>query len=519
MALIGKRSQLPADLLVHRVFEDHARRAGDRVAVTAGQDRLSYEELNTRANAFAHHLMSLGTGPGSVIGVCLDRTPELMVSILGIMKSGAAYLPLDPTYPPERLALMLAQLDRLACCVVSEATAGLLAGATMTLLDIDSLRTELAQLPVDNPQVELTNSDLCYVVFTSGSTGTPKATAVRHSGWYNLLDWLRREYQLDSASSGLAVSSFGFDISQRGLMAPLFTGAACHLLPSRTFDPMLAYRLIGNLGVKTLHCAPSTLYVLIEQEAKRGTDHLMHLDYVFIGGEPLNLARVQDWAGQAGNGCTLLHQYGVAECTDVASSLLLTDYPSYQGGALSTGKPVYNTEIRLLDDELAELPDGEVGEICISGMSVSAGYLNTAAVDERRFTEINLGNGPELVYRTGDRGYATPSGELVVVGRVDAQVKIRGMRMDLGDVEHAVRSLGQVADAVVLAAPDELGELSLVAFVVPDREQVDAQQLRSELLALLPRNMVPQEFVMLEAFPLSVNGKVDRRVLSTRYVS
>jgi D-alanine--poly(phosphoribitol) ligase subunit 1 len=519
MSLIGSRAPLPDVLLVHRAFEAHVRRSPDATALTCGKETRTFAELDARANQFAHYLRSRGAGRGSIIGVCLDRTPELMVSILGILKAGAAYVPLDPTYPRERLELMLAQLERNTFNVVSLETQELIGGARSESLVVESLSEVLDAQPTADPGVELGNDDLCYVVFTSGSTGAPKATAVRHDGWYNLLNWLQVEYRLDSGSSGLSVSSFGFDISQRGLMAPLFTGATLHLLPSRYFDPGMAYRLIGELGVKTLHCAPSTLYVLIDQEETRGGTALTGVGHVFIGGEPLNVARVERWASQEGNTCTLLHQYGVAECTDVATSHVLADYPRYRGAATPAGRPVHNTEIRLLDEDLREVPQGETGEICISGRSVSAGYLNASPADTARFTEIESGTGPLRIYRTGDRGYATADGELVVVGRVDAQVKIRGMRIDLGDVEHGVRASARVKDVAVLAVPDAQEELSLVAFVIPADGELDARALRGELLAVLPRNMVPQEFVAIASFPLNPNGKIDRRSLAARHSS
>jgi D-alanine--poly(phosphoribitol) ligase subunit 1 len=515
MLLEGKRNPLPDDLRVHRAFEAHAARAPEQTALNCDDFRLSYRELNERANQFAHYLMATGVGVGSLVGVCLDRTPALIVSILGILKAGAAYIPLDPAYPAERLCLMVGQMDSIKVNVVSAQTRDLIIQAPGELVLIDELGEALAQQSAANPDVAISNGDLCYAVFTSGSTGTPKATAIRHRGWYNLLEWLRVEYRLDSGSSGLTVSAFGFDISQRGLMAPLFCGAALHLLPSRWFDPSMAYRIIEEQGVRQLHCAPSTLYVLIEHEDAVGGDALMRVGHVFIGGEPLNVPRVEAWATRDGNSCVLLHQYGVAECTDVATSHELTDYPRYRTGPTPVGTPVYNTAIHILDEhgEPTEAPAGETGEICISGLSVSAGYLNASDRDISRFTQISAEHGPVPLYRTGDRGYITADGELVVVGRMDAQVKIRGMRIDLGDVEHGVRSHELVSDAVILALPDATGELSLVAFVIPADNTFEPQRLYQDLTKVLPRNMVPQRFINLSEFPLSPNGKKDRKRL------
>ncbi|CAM5556461.1 hypothetical protein SAVIM338S_04555 [Streptomyces avidinii] len=519
MALLGTRVPLPDERIAHRVFEEHARQHPERLALTCGDQRLTYGELNARANRFAHHLADRGIGVGSVVGVCIDRAPELVSVILGVLKSGAAYVPLDPTYPPERLRLMIAQLPGMKLVAATAETLPLVEEAQAEAVDVNDPVHALEGLPASDPSVEIRNEDLCYVVFTSGSTGTPKATAVRHEGWFNLLNWLRIEYALDHGSSNMLVSSFGFDISQRSLMTPLFTGAPLHLLPSRSFDTGLAHRLIGELGVRTLHCAPSTLYLLVERDTDGGQDHLASLHYVFIGGEPMSAARVADWAAREGNNTVLLHQYGVAECTDVASSHRMTDYAAYANGPMPVGRPVYNTEIRILDEDLAEVPDGQVGEICVSGISVGAGYLNSDPVHQARFVTAERDGAEQRFYRTGDQGYATPSGELVVVGRIDHQVKIRGMRIDLGDVEHAVRRHPDVRDVVVVPVPSPDGDAHLVALVIPAGEHLVVRTLRGDLLAELPRNMVPQEFVEVSAFPLNPNGKTDRKALAAALAS
>lgn len=518
MVLIGSRVPLPATPIAHRVFEQNARSHPRRLAVGCGAARCTYGELNARANQFAHHLISLGIGRGSIVGVCLDRSVELMVCILGTLKAGAAYVPLDPGYPSERLRLMISQLPQMEFAAA--------AGATLDLaderrhhgkwVDVSALADRLARQPTSDPDVEISGDDLCYVVFTSGSTGLPKAAAVRHEGWYNLLNWLKLEYKLGPHSANLMLSAFGFDISQRSLMTPLFTGASLYLLPSRNFDTGLAHRLIGELGIRTLHCAPSMLYLLVERELAVSGDALARMDYVFIGGEPMMAARVEGWANREGNGCVLLHQYGVAECTDVASSHAMSDYAAYRTRPLPAGRPVYNTEIRLMSADLTEVPPGEVGEICITGTSVGVGYLNASPAEAGKFTEIERDGKTRRLYRTGDSGYGTEAGELVVLGRLDAQVKIRGMRVDLADVERVVRSHPRVTDVVVLPVPADDGQLDLLAFVVPADGPVDERALRGHLLRSLPRNMVPRDFIVLSALPLNPNGKVDRRALAGR---
>lgn len=516
MVLTGTKAPLPQERVAHRVFERNAAQHPHRTALTCGDERLTYGELNERANRVAHCLVSRGVSRGSVVGVCIDRSSDLVATLLGVLKAGAAYVPLDPSYPQDRLRLMISQLPGMALVAASDQTVPLVAGTHDDIIDLGSGDLALGRFPKTDPAVDIGPEDLCYVVFTSGSTGTPKATAVRHEGWYNLLNWLTVEYGLDHRSDNLMVSSFGFDISQRSLMTPLFTGAPLHLLPSRSFDVGLAYRLIGELGVRTLHCAPSTLYLLVEREMAQGLDAMTGLHYVFIGGEPMSASRVAEWATREGNQCVLLHQYGVAECTDVASSHRMADYERYAGAVLPAGSPVYNTEIHLLDGDLEEVATGELGEICISGLSVGAGYLNAGSEARDRFVSVDRDGTPVRLYRTGDQGYATAAGELVVVGRLDHQVKVRGMRIDLGDVEHAVRRHQDIRDVVVVPVDSGKDDIHLVAWVVPVANGLDEKTLRRDLLAALPRNMVPQRFVELESFPLNPNGKIDRKALAGR---
>lgn len=516
MILVGSRVPLPAIPVSHRVFEQNAKSYPGRLAVGCGAARCTYGELNARANQFAYHLISLGIGRGSIVGVCLDRSVELMVCILGILKAGAAYVPLDPGYPSERLRLMASQLPQMKFVAAAAATLDLAGehGYDGKWVDVPALADRLARQPTSDPDVKISGDDLCYVVFTSGSTGMPKAATVRHEGWYNMLNWLTLEYRLGPHSANLMLSAFGFDLSQRSLMTPLFTGASLHLLPSRNFDAGLAHRLVGELGIRTLHCGPSAFYLLVEREMAGSGHALARMDYAFVGGEPMVAARVADWARREGNHCVLLNQYGVAECSDLASSHVMDDYAAYRTTPVPAGRPVYNTEIRLMSADLTEIPPGEVGEVCITGTSVGAGYLNGSPAEAGKFTEIERDGKTLKLYRTGDSGYGTEAGEFVVLGRLDAQVKIRGMRADLADIERVVRSHPQVTDVVVLPVPADDGQLDLLAFVVPSDGPVDKRALRGHLLRSLPRNMVPQDFIELSALPLNPNGKVDRMTLA-----
>ncbi|HEU5472372.1 MAG TPA: amino acid adenylation domain-containing protein [Actinophytocola sp.] len=517
MILQGKRVALPSAPVVHNRFEAHAKATPDAVAVFCAGQRLTYAELNAKANRFAHLLAARGHGRGAKVGVCLDYSLDMVVAILGTLKAGAAYVPLDPAYPAARLQLLLGQIPDLGLIVAAPATAGLVESAAVEVIDLQQLSGELAGLPATDPDLPVTGDDVCYAVFTSGSTGTPKLTAVRHEGWFNLLNWLMLEYGLHRGSNNLVVSAFGFDLSQRSLMMPLFCGATQNLMASRNFDAAMAYRMLTEHEIRTVHCASSTLYLLVDWETARGGDALTRLDYVLFGGEPLKVERIVDWARRAGNTCTLLHQYGVAECADVASSYDLAEYRPGEHDIAPVGRPAYNNDIHLLDENLRGVGPGEYGEICISGVSVGAGYLNGTGPENKRFTTIEVDGVPRRLYRTGDRGKVDEAGELVVAGRMDAQVKVRGMRIDPTDIERALGRLTEVREAAVVVAYTTSGDAELIAYLVPAGDDLAENDVRAHLLKTLPRNMVPAKFINIPRIPLSPHGKVDRAALVDAY--
>ncbi|MCX5192167.1 amino acid adenylation domain-containing protein [Streptomyces sp. NPDC059837] len=513
MNLQGRRVALPPEPVVHKRFEAHAEATPDAVAVFCAGRQLTYAELDAKANRFAHFLMARGHGRGAKVGVCLDYSIDMLVAILGTLKAGAAYVPFDPAYPAARLQLLLGQVPDLALIVASPETAGLVESTDAAVVDLEQLSDLLEGLPPIAPGVFVTGDDVCYAVFTSGSTGTPKLTAVRHEGWFNLMNWLKLEYGLHSGSNNLVVSAFGFDLSQRSLMTPLFCGATQYLMASRNFDALMAYRMLTDHEIRTVHCASSTLYLLVDWETARGGDVLSRLDYMLFGGEPLKVERIANWARREGNTCTLLHQYGVAECTDVATSYDLAAYRSGEQDIAPVGRPAYNTDIHLLDEQLRPVGPGEYGEICISGAGVGAGYLNGTGPENEKFTTIVVEGAPCRLYRTGDRGHVTEAGELVVAGRMDAQVKVRGMRIDPTDIERALGRLAGVREAAVVVTYNDSGEAELIAFIVPSANELTEDDLRARLLRTLPRNMVPARFINILRIPLSPHGKVDRAAL------
>jgi D-alanine--poly(phosphoribitol) ligase subunit 1 len=507
-------------LLAHDRFEVNVAKNPGQVAVRAGERSYTYERLNAEANRVADYLRQRGVSRGDIVGICLPPSADLVIGILAILKLGAAYAPLDAAYPEERLQLMTSQVKALRWVLTSRQTESLVRGPGVNPLDIASIIAGHHRRDRTDVSAAVEPDDLCYVVFTSGTTGIPKATGVKHRGWWNLLSWFEREYGLGPHSSNLLVSAFGFDISQRSIMSPLFSGATLHLMPSASFDAFMAKELIARRQVRTLHCAPSTLYLLLEAAEDQDDDALGPLDYVFIGGEVLTASRLIEWARKPGRRCKLVHQYGVAECTDVASSHVMKEFSRYLETGVPIGKPVDNCHIAVLDSDRSPVKANDIGEIYISGAGVGAGYLNNDALTAERFVRFE---DDRIHYRTGDLGRVYPNGDVVCIGRIDNQVKIRGIRLDLGDVEAALRANKHVQDAVVVATKDHSSEAEtiLVAFIIRRQQPraigaIDERRLRAELLSELPKHMIPHRVLQVQAFPTTRNGKIDRKELERR---
>ncbi|WP_323118079.1 amino acid adenylation domain-containing protein [Burkholderia alba] len=505
--------------LAHQRFEHWAAVYPQRTAVVCGDVSVTYGELNERANRFARLLSELGICAGSAVGVCFSPRIHTLTCMLAILKCGAAYVPLDPSYPADRLAAMAGQLETMNFIIASDESRDRLKDAGKRLLTLEEVLVRSFAYSAGNLNEDVDGSDLCYVVFTSGTTGVPKAVGVKHSGWGNLLQWLESEYRLDSQSANLLVSAFGFDISQRSLMTPLYVGAVLCLLGTEHFDPKLAAQLIESHSVRTLHLAPSTLYLLTA--IGDASPLLASLEYLFIGGEALSAQRIQQWSAGAGKHCRLVHQYGVAECTDVATSYVMGNVADYLRDGIPMGQPVANCALLVLDEQFAPVESDEVGEIFIGGAGVGVGYVNNAQLTAEKFVRINVEGSEVLAYRTGDFARRTAGGEYICLGRRDTQIKIRGMLTNLTDIEHALkRSFPDIEEAVVLAlkggASDE--DLRLVAFLLRVTEDtLDALTLKRTLATKLPRHMIPADFIAVDRYPLTRNGKIDKQALAAQW--
>jgi amino acid adenylation domain-containing protein len=506
----------PRDKCMHELFEQRVSETPDAVAVVCGSQQLTYQELNQKANQLANYMRKLGAGPDVLVGICTHRSLEMIVGILGTLKVGAAYVPLDPTYPQQRLASMMEDVD-LRILLTTHAISAVLPKARLKQIYLDSEWPQIAGESGENLPATASVRSLCYVIFTSGSTGKAKAAAVFHGGWTNLMHWFVTEFNISAADKILVISSFSFDITQRSIVMPLITGAQLHLLASPHYDPALILQTIAGQGITRMNCAPSTFYPLVENQRNAFTK-LSSLRTLFLGGEAISASRIREWAESRECNAEVANVYGAAECSDVSTFYILKNYQRYVESSVPIGRPIFNTQVYLLDDSLSPVAFGDPGEICIAGDGVGAGYINDRVLTEQKFVANPFSAGSSThLYRTGDLGRFSPGGNLEFIGRVDHQVKLRGFRIDLGDIESNLRQHKEVKEAVVLSKTFSEQDQRLVAFVVPrhrggSRDQTGSQ-LRSFLKQRLPEYMVPNDVIILEEMPLSPNGKTDRNAL------
>jgi amino acid adenylation domain-containing protein len=503
------RRAYPQDKCLHELFEEQVERTPEAIAIQFEEETLTYNELNARANQLAHHLRQLGAGNETIIGVCMERSLEMVVALFGILKSGGAYLPLDPTYPQARLQHML---EEAGVRVVLAQQRGLdnipLYGGDVVCLDTQ-WADRMGHQSTDNPGHYTAVDNLAYTIFTSGSTGKPKAAMNAHRGIVNRLLWMQEAYQLTTADRVLQKTPFTFDVSVWEFFWPLLNGARLVVArPGGHQDAAYLVKLIREQQITTVHFVPSMLQFFVEQQ---GVESCRSLRQVICSGEALRYELQQRFFARLN--AKLHNLYGPTEAAvDVTywECDRVSDDP-----IVPIGRPIANLQMYILDREMQPVPLGVAGELYIGGVGVGRGYLNRADLTAQRFVPhpFSADAGARL-YRTGDLGRYLFDGTIEFLGRVDHQVKIRGNRIELGEIEAALVEHEEVSDAAVVAMEDQPGGQRLVAYVVPRNGHAPSvTQLRQHLQQRVPDYMVPSAFVELESLPLTSSGKVDRRAL------
>nr|WP_231873860.1 non-ribosomal peptide synthetase [Luteibacter rhizovicinus] len=501
----------PDTQTLHQLFEVQVARDPARIAVVYEGASLTYAELNARANQLARHLRSLGVGPDVLVGLCTERSLEMIVGLYGILKAGGAYVPLDPTYPTDRLATIV--LDARPAVVLTQhhllGIAPVVAGVPVFSLDSDA--DALNAYDASNPGHATLPSNLAYVIYTSGSTGKPKGVGIDQQGIVNRLQWMQEAYPLTSADRVLQKTPFSFDVSVWEFFWPLIEGATLVVAkPAGHQDVAYLAGLIDAQGITTAHFVPPMLDVFLN-ELEPGSGR--SLRQVMCSGQALPMELQQRFFATWDH-VALHNLYGPTE-----ASVDVTYWPCSKDSALNCvpiGMPIANIQIHILDESFNPVPVGVVGHLYIAGIGLARGYINRPELTAQTFIPNPFSATPGArMYLSGDLARYLPDGTIEYLGRSDHQVKIRGLRIELGEIESTLAALSSVRDVVVLARPDERGVARLVAYLVPHDGQFVPQPaaLRIALLKTLPDYMVPEYFVVLDTMPLTSNGKVDRKAL------
>lgn len=504
----GKRNMnwrmFPQDRCVHQLFEAQALKTPDALAIADGQRSLTYRELDALSNQLAHLLRALGVGPEKLVALLLGRSASLIVSALGILKAGGAYLPLDPTYPPDRLDAVLRESGS-EFLVSRKALADLLPPNQLTLVALDEEASRLASMSTTPLPSEATAKHLAYVIYTSGSTGVPKGVEVTHANLLNLVFWHQQEFGIRFSDRATQFSSPGFDASVWEVWPYLTAGASIHIVdhdsrlsPEALRDWLVAHRI-------TLSFVPTPL---AEQLLLLRWPADPPLRILLTGADMLH--RYPGF----GIPFTLINNYGPTETTVVATSGRIAPEPNPTRPP-TIGRPIANTEIYILNEQLQHVRPGEEGELFIGGAGVARGYRNQPQLTAERFLPNPFLSEPaERLYRTGDMARVLPDGQIEFLGRRDQQVKIHGYRIELDEIVSALNSHPAVGACAVTARDDGQGEQRLVAYLVLEKDiRVRAADLRDHLQTTLPDYMIPATYVRLDALPVSSSGKVDRAAM------
>ena len=503
------RTECP-NACAHELFEQQVARHPDTIAVIFGQQQLSYREVNERANQVAHYLRKRGVRPEVLVGVCLERGPEMLIALLGIWKAGGAYVPLDPAYPQERLSFMLR--DAAAKFLLTDSRhMNLFPSAKDKTMCLDSDWPVIAKESASNPGLVAGPENLAYVMYTSGSTGEPKGVMVLHGGLTNYLCWAAKAYSAKDGEPVPVHTSISFDLTVTSLYTPLVSGGRVEILPEDIGGQNLVAALRQGKDRSLVKITPAHLALLSQQ---LGPEEVAGRTKLFvIGGENLLAESLLPWR-ESVPATRLINEYGPTEAVvGCCAYEVRPDDP--RSGSVPIGRPIANTQLYILDRYLNPVPPGVVGELYIGGAGVARGYLNRPELTREKFIADRFsGVSGARLYKTGDLARYRMDGTLEYLARLDDQVKVRGYRIELGEIEATLAAHPGVKSCAVLAREDTPGNKQSVGYVVPQGEELPTvETLRQYLRGKLPEYMVPSQFVFLDSMPLTLNGKIDRKAL------
>ena len=502
----GVTTAYPRTSCIQELFEQQVAKDPHAVALIFGEQRLSYTELNARANQLAHRLRSLGVGPEVRVGICLERTANLILALLGILKAGGAYVPLDAAYPKERLAYMLRDANPCVLLTDMKSVAALPVGGSTRLL-FDNIEQELATESVENPRCETVATNLAYIMYTSGSTGIPKGVSVTHRSVVRLV---RETNFVEFATSDvfLQFAPISFDASTFEIWGSLLNGASLVVMPGGSSSLEELAAALQQHEVTTLWLTAGLFHLMVDEQSSG----LSTVRQLLAGGDVLSVSHIQKCLNDH-PGCRVINGYGPTENTTFTCCHPMTDADSI-GASVPIGRPIANTTAYIVDSRLRAVPLGVVGELVSGGDGLARGYYNCPELTAEKFVPDPFSKQPGgRLYRTGDLARYRPDGSIEFIGRVDQQVKVRGFRVELDEIEFRLNQYAGVDQSVVVATSNGSNEKQLVAYIVADSRQVNIADLRDYLRETLPEFMQPSHFVVVNELPLTPNGKVDRQAL------
>ncbi len=496
-------------LCVHQLTALQSERIPDKVAVSFNEENITFAKLDQQANKLAHFLQQQGVQTGDLIGICMERSIAMIVAMLGIHKAGASYLPLDPDYPEQRIEFILADAN-VPLLLTDSALEEQLAGSNSKLVLLDQQWADIESFPDNPPDSSVTPDSIAYVIYTSGSTGKPKGVQVPHRAVANFLSSMARQPGISEDDVLLAVTTLSFDIAVLELFLPLTSGARIELADRFTAaDGVALLERIKSTGVTVMQATPATWRLMLAAGWEKA-DRFK----VLCGGEAMPADLAKELAAHSNS---VWNMYGPTETT-VWSTVYQIQDPQQP---VLIGKPISNTKIHILDENMQHLPIGVAGEMYIGGEGVALGYLRRDELTEERFVKVGTNaEDSEKLYRTGDLVRYKPDGNIEYINRLDNQVKVRGFRIELGEIESILTDHLELHQAVVITREDSPGDTRLVAYYVShQREEISVTSLRKHLRERLPNYMIPQHFVELESMPVTPNGKIDRLALPAPFHS
>jgi amino acid adenylation domain-containing protein len=505
-------SDYPQDKCIHELFEATVERTPEAVAVVFEGEQLTYRELNARANQLAHYLQERGVGPEVLVGICVERSLEMIVGLLGILKAGGAYVPLDPAYPFERLSFMLED-SSVPVLLTQSKLIEKLPPHSARVVYLDKDWEEIVQQSKENPSRSVTPDNLAYVIYTSGSTGKPKGVCCCHTGVVNLYTDFQSKQPLSVGDRCSLWTAISFDVSVYEIFSALLAGGALYIVSNNVRSDTQTF--LDWLNFYQIHSAyiPPFMLNQLSERVLQGTDKFS-LRRLLVGVEPIP-ARLLTSLSKGIPGLHIINGYGPTETTICATLYSVSSF-ELRSGNTPIGRPVLNTKIYLLNEQMQPVPIGVPGEIHIGGVGLARGYLNRPDLTEQKFipNPFSDESGSRL-YKTGDLARYLPDGNIEFIGRIDNQVKIRGFRIELGEIEAVLSQHPEVLETVVVARQDVADRKYLVGYIVPsDDRAISRRKLRDFLQETLPDYMIPGVFVMLDALPLTPNGKVDRQAVN-----